>query len=223
METIQRIIENEKNILYKDKNFLVINKPCGLSCNLTDNDKNIFFVNRLDTPVTGCTVIALNSEYCSKLSKIFQNHQNVKKTYYAIIEGKYPKTDKILLENFISFNPKKQKAFITDVEERKSKKAKMYYECFASSDRYSFFKIELITGRTHQIRAQLSHAGFHIKGDLKYGAKRSEKNGGIRLHAYELEFLHPDTKTPLRVISTVTESDVLWKLLFNEVHNVKKK
>ena len=223
METISQIVQNKKYILYEDKNFLVINKPCGISCNTDENEKNIFFVNRIDTPVSGCLLIALNSEYCRKLSQIFLNHQNVKKTYLAIIEGKLENTGDILLENYISFNPKKQKAYVYDSEKRKSKSAKLYYRIFSSSDRYSFFQVELVTGRTHQIRAQLSHAGYHIKGDLKYGAKRSDKTGGIRLHAYKMEFLHPDNKKRISVRAPLFDADVLWNLCLDEVENAEKK
>jgi 23S rRNA pseudouridine1911/1915/1917 synthase len=223
MESIESIIHNKKYVLYQDKNFLVLNKPCGYSCNLNDNNSDLFFINRLDTPVTGCVVIALNPEYCSKLSKIFLNRERITKTYLAIIEGQFKTSEKILIDNYITFDSKKQKAFVADEPKRKSKNAKLFYQCIGFSERYSFFEIELVTGRTHQIRAQLSHAGFHIKGDLKYGARRSEKGGGIRLHSYKIEFPHPDTNVMLSLTAPIPDADVLWQLFLDEAENGKKK
>jgi Pseudouridylate synthases, 23S RNA-specific len=108
------------------------------------------------------------------------------------------------------FDTKKQKTFIVKPETRKAKKAQLYWRCAGAGDRYSFLEVELLTGRTHQIRAQLAHAGLHIKGDVKYGARRADTLPGIRLHAREVSFVTPGKKQLIKVVSPLPAQDPLW-------------
>ncbi len=172
--------------------------------------------NRLDRPVSGANLILFEKSLFPLLQNQFTNSQknekSVKKVYWAIIEGVHPKTEKFtLLDNFIRFDSIKQKSFVYKTEERKTKKASLLYRSIGHGDNYSFFEIELITGRTHQIRAQLAHIGLHIKGDVKYGARRQDTLNGIRLHAYQIEFNHPKSKKKIIAKAQLPTLDPLWE------------
>ena len=185
-----------------------------------------FPVHRLDMPVTGCLLLAKTKEAAAFLSKAFTRPADcgepakVEKRYWAIIEK--PQVPGILAEkgeliHWLRENKKANKSFAfpgdeTNVEgKRKLKKAVLLYRLTGEGEHYIFLEIELITGRRHQIRAQLAALGLHIKGDLKYGARRSEKNGGIRLHAYSLVFPNPiNERETIRVETQPPEMDSLW-------------
>ena len=175
-------------------------------------------VHRIDRPVSGCAVMARTKEALAKVSGQFTNHKVAHKKYWAIVEGIIPvSSEKTLLEDYLIFNTKKQKTFIVDENTRKAKKAQLYWKCAAAGERYSFIEIELLTGRTHQIRAQLANAGMHIKGDVKYGARRSDTLDGIRLHAREVSFISPDGNKPVTVISPLPVMDPLWEACLNGI------
>ena len=183
-------------------------------------------VHRIDRPVSGCVVMARNKRALAEVSGQFTNHTTASKKYWAIVEGVIPvsaspaqtqqaqtnseKTKPVLLEDYLVFDTKKQKTFIVKPETRKAKKAQLYWRCAGAGERYSFIEVELLTGRTHQIRAQLAHAGLHIKGDVKYGARRADTLPGIRLHAREVSFISPGKKKLVKVISPLPELDPLW-------------
>ena len=171
--------------------------------------------NRLDRPVSGCVLLVFNRSLIPPLQNQFtQRHSKndcIKKRYAALLEGSIPPADDFeLLEHYIRFDAKKQKAFIYDTEERKTKKAHLLWRSVFCTERYTLAEIELLTGRTHQIRAQLAHKGFHIKGDVKYGARRNDLLGGIRLHAVQLRFRHPVTDKVIDVCAPLLKTDTLW-------------
>lgn len=224
-----------KRIIYKDEYFSVVLKLSGEICQNDKNDADLAniiepvikpktdldfcqCVNRLDRPVTGLCVVAFNQDIFSKLTSLFSEHK-VKKTYLAIVEKTEVLEKKFSCEPFLSqtltgyikFDTKKQKAFMVKKGISGGKFASLTYQVIGKGDRYFFLKIEPKTGRTHQIRAQLAASGMIIKGDLKYGAKRSEKTGGIRLHAYKLEFIHPITNQKLCFSTPPMDVDGLWQ------------
>lgn len=174
--------------------------------------------NRLDRPVSGCVLLVFNRSLIPLLQNQFtQRHTKnncIKKRYAALLEGSIPCADDFeLLEHYIRFDAKKQKAAVYDTEERKTKKARLLWRPVFCTDRYTLAEIELLTGRTHQIRAQLAHKGFHIKGDVKYGARRNDLLGGIRLHAVQLRFRHPLSGTLIDIHAPLLKTDALWDVV----------
>ena len=175
-----------------------------------DKPGNIFcgVVHRLDRPTSGAVVFAKTSKALSRLNEQFRE-KDTRKVYWAIVE-KEPKSKTGSLTNFLLKNEKQNKSYVHEKEVKGSKKATLHYKQIAQSDRYFLLEVELETGRHHQIRAQLANIGCIIKGDLKYGAKRSNPDGSIHLHARRLEFIHPTTKEIIKVIAPVP-NDSLWK------------
>ena len=173
-------------------------------------------VHRLDMPVSGCLLLAKNPEAAAFLGAAFAegsglNKSRVEKRYWAIIEK--PRKEippKAELVHWLSFDQVKNKSFARNEAGRSRKKAVLRYRTAGEGERYLFLEIDLVTGRHHQIRAQLAACGLHIKGDLKYGAKRSEK-AGIRLHAYSLAFPNPlPPNETIRVTAPPPLADALW-------------
>lgn len=228
------MISLTERLLWCDERFAVVNKLPGEMCSSEDGTFNeslyipqvfrneiekklnrkpelIECVNRIDRPVSGIVLIALTENSQRELKKLFSIKEKVGKKYWAIIEGVSKSDDNpVTLKNYMYFNPSKQKSYICEKEHRKSKYAELSYTVKGAGERYSYLEIKLVTGRTHQIRAQLSNSGFHIRGDLKYGARRSDTIPGIRLHAAYLEFEYPgDRKYSFK--ANVPEVDALWK------------
>ena len=133
-----------------------------------------------------------------------QKNRKIKKTYYAITE-KRPKKDSNQLTNFLKKNQTKNKSFVVDESNTKSKKAVLNYNIIRKLENYFLLEIILETGRHHQIRCQLSHIGCPIKGDVKYGAKRPNKDRSICLHSNKIEFIHPVTKKKIKYYCTTTK------------------
>ena len=178
--------------------------------------------HRLDRPTTGVVLFARTSKALTRLNAMFQSHEQIRKTYWAIVErtenGKV-KTENgevIKLEHYLWRNEKQNKSFIVKQGTKDAKHAVLSYRAIAQSDRYTLLEVNLETGRHHQIRCQLSAIGSPIKGDLKYGAKRSNPDGGIALHARKIEFIHPVSKQPISITAPVPE-DTLWKLLEEQI------
>lgn len=177
-------------------------------------------VHRLDRPVSGVVVIGFSKKICSELSFAFSQCVNKKnymqKKYWAIVEGKFETGSEFTeLTHLVQFFPKKDKSYVKKLDDEsakgaKWKTAKLKYRIAGSGDRYSFLEVELLTGRTHQIRCQLAFEGFHIKGDVKYGARRSDTIDGIRLHARSVELIHPVLKKKMSFISPLPCEDALW-------------
>lgn len=166
--------------------------------------------HRLDMPVAGVQIIAFTKKAADFFTQNFAN-KKAQKTYWAIVEGTDFENKAAVLECYLVFNPTKRKAFVYDEEKRKSKKAVLDYEVFAQGKNYSYVKVQPHTGRTHQIRAQLAANGMHIKGDVKYGARRSDTIPGIRLFAREITIPVPNQKTPMTFTAEIPVKDALWE------------
>jgi 23S rRNA pseudouridine1911/1915/1917 synthase len=170
--------------------------------------------HRLDRPTTGVVLFARTSKALTRLNAMFQSHELIRKTYWAIVE----KNDRLLgdeairLEHYLWRNEKQNKSFVVKAGTKDAKRAVLTYKAIAQSDRYTLLEINLETGRHHQIRCQLAAIGLPIKGDLKYGAKRSNPDGGISLHARKIEFVHPVSKLPISITAPVP-NDALWQVL----------
>ena len=216
-------------VLYEDNHVIVVNKkPSDIvqgdkTGDTTMPDKikeflkikydkpgNVFcgVVHRLDRPTSGAVVFAKTSKALSRLNEQFKIH-DTNKVYWAVVESK-PEQKQGRLENFLLKNEKQNKSYVHNKEVNGSKKAILQYKLLNSSDKYHLLEINLETGRHHQIRAQLSNIKCIIKGDLKYGAKRSNPDGSIHLHARHLAFDHPTTKERIKVTAPVP-NDALWQ------------
>lgn len=216
------------NVLYEDNHIIVINKRAG---EIVQGDKtgdpslcdtlkqflkekynkpgNVFvgLPHRLDRPVSGIVVFAKTSKALERLNEMFRTG-SVKKIYWAITKNR-PTPEEGELTHWILRNEKMNKSFAYPKEVKGSKQALLHYRQIAISQNYSLIEVELKTGRHHQIRCQLSTIGCPIKGDLKYGAKRSNPDGSISLHARCVEFTHPVSKQPIHIVAPVP-SDRLW-------------
>ena len=172
-------------------------------------------VHRIDRPTSGVVVFARTSKALSRLNDMFRSHEQVRKTYWAIVEGK-PRFARARLENWLIRREAQNKTYIAREGDKDAKQAILSYRVLAEGDRYSLLEVDLQTGRHHQIRCQLSAIGHPIKGDLKYGAKRSNRDGGICLHARQLSFIHPVSKQQLDIVAPLP-SDSLWKSLEEKI------
>ena len=176
-----------------------------------DKPGNVFLgvVHRLDRPVTGAVLFAKTSKALSRLNKMFASHENVRKTYWAIV-GNRPPQESGTLTHWLTRNGQTNTARAYDREVPGSKKAILDYRLISSSDKYFLLEVTLHTGRHHQIRCQLSKIGCPIRGDLKYGAPRSNPDGSISLHARSLSLTHPVSMKPINVVAPVPDTN-LWK------------
>jgi 23S rRNA pseudouridine1911/1915/1917 synthase len=182
-------------------------------------------VQRLDVPVSGCALFAKTGGALAALNRAFSQGRAVKK-YWAVLEdpsvagGPDPAGEGELV-HWIASDAGVNKSRAFDSPGPGRKEARLRYRCLGRGIRYLFLEIELITGRHHQIRAQLAALGLHIKGDLKYGSRRSEKGGGIRLHARSLAFPHPETGRTISV-SALPRMDPLWEALAEAASRTEK-
>lgn len=218
-------------IEYEDNHLIIVNKRAGL---LTQGDQTqditlldevkqyiktkynkpgavyLGLIHRLDRPTSGLVVLAKTSKALTRMNKVFQDRE-VNKSYLAVVENP-PKQQQAVLEHYLVRNPKQNKSYAYDVEKNNSKRAKLEYNVVKNLDRFSVLEIKLFTGRHHQIRSQLSAIGSIIKGDLKYGAKRSNKDKSICLHSYSVEFIHPVTKEKIYVkAQPFSDTESIWK------------
>ena len=171
-------------------------------------------VHRLDRPVYGLVVFAKTSKALERLNKMFANGE-VHKSYWAITK-ECPEQLEGTLEHWLIRNEKQNRSYAYDKEKPHAKLARLEYRVVAKSDNYTLMEIVLLTGRHHQIRCQLSKIGCPIKGDLKYGAKRSNPDGSISLLARKVEFIHPVSRQKISVISPIPQ-DPLWQALTESV------
>ena len=216
-----KLTTNAENVdvLYEDNHVIGINKRVG---DIVQGDKTgdiplsehlkaylkkkynkpgeayLGVVHRLDRPTTGVVLFAKTSKALSRLNAMFADKAQVQKTYWALVDAMPPTTEGTLT-HWLVRNEKQNKSVAHNKEVQQSKKAVLHYKLLKSFDHYHLLEIDLITGRHHQIRAQLAAIGLHIKGDLKYGAKRSNPDGGICLHAYKLTFEHPVKKEVITI------------------------
>ncbi len=165
--------------------------------------------HRLDRPTSGVILFARTSKALTRLNEMFKEKNSIKKIYWAVVDKK-PATESATLHHWIVRNEQQNKSFAYEKEVPNSKEASLSYKVIGNSDNYFLLEIELHTGRHHQIRAQLGAIGCKIKGDLKYGAPRSNPGGGIHLHARKIEFIHPVSKEKITITASVPD-DQLWK------------
>lgn len=217
------------DVLFEDNHIIVVNKRAG---DIVQGDKtgdaplsdivkaylkdkynkpgNVYLgvVHRLDRPTSGIVLFAKTSKALPRLNKLFAE-KSAKKTYWALVKNHPPKTRDTLI-HWLKKNPKNNKstAYIKDTDG--SKRAVLHYEVIKALDNFFLLEIGLETGRHHQIRSQLAAIGSPIKGDLKYGFDRSNKDGSISLHSRTLEFVHPVKKDPISITAPVPD-DALWK------------
>lgn len=170
---------------------------------------NVFIgvTHRLDRPVSGLVVFAKTSKALARLNEMFRDG-DVKKTYWAIVK-ECPKETEGELVHYLVRNEKQNKSYAYDKEVKNSKKAILHYKLIGHSQNYYLLEVDLKTGRHHQIRCQLAKMGCPIKGDLKYGAQRSNPDGSICLHARTIKFIHPVSKEPIALTAPVPEGN-LW-------------
>ena len=164
------------------------NKPGNVFCGV---------VHRLDRPVGGVVIFAKTSKALSRLNEMLRKGE-IHKTYWALVEG-HPEKEEGRLENWLASDGRLNKTFVSSQSNPEAKKCALTYKTIGRGDRYTLLEINLLTGRKHQIRCQLANIGHCIKGDLKYGAKRSNPGGGISLLARHIEFIHPVSKTPISI------------------------
>ena len=221
-------------VVYEDNHIIIVNKtaseivqgdktgdiPLSETVKLYLKEKyqkpgNVFIgvVHRLDRPVSGLVVLAKTGKSLSRLNDMFRTGQ-VKKTYWAIVKNQ-PPAEEDTLTHYLVRNEKQNKSYAYDTEQPNSKKAILHYKLIARSENYFLLEIDLKTGRHHQIRCQLAKMGCPIKGDLKYGFERSNKDGGISLHARSAAFTHPVSKQEITIVAPVP-NDPLWKALATE-------
>lgn len=219
------------DVLYEDNHLIIVNKaPSEIVQGDKTGDKplsesikeylkekyhkpgNVFcgVTHRLDRPTSGVVVFAKTSKALSRLNEMFRNGE-VDKTYWAVVKNRPPKEEDTLIHYLIK-NEKTNKSTAYDSEKPNTKKAILHYKLRAASQKYFLLEVDLETGRHHQIRCQLAKIGCPIKGDLKYGAERSNPDGSISLHARTISFVHPVSKQQIHVVAPVP-NDTLWKAL----------
>lgn len=219
------------DVLYEDNHIIIVNKAPG---EIVQGDKtgdrplveivkdwikekynkpgNVFLgvVHRLDRPVAGVVVFAKTSKALARMNEMFRNGE-VHKTYWAITRGTPPR-ESDMLTHFITTVERTNKSYASLKQKDGAKEARLIYRHIASSDRYNLLEVELLTGRKHQIRVQLASIGCPIKGDLKYGDKRSNPDGSISLMARSIRFVHPVSGKEIYVVAPVP-SDNLWNAI----------
>ena len=218
-------------VVYEDNHLIIVNKQSGeivqgdktgdrpLSDIVKDYIKEKYqkpgavflgVVHRLDRPVAGLVVFARTSKALARLNKMFAEGE-VHKTYWAIVKNA-PRTSEGTLEHWLVRNEKQNKSYAYDHERPNAKKAILKYRTISHSDHYTLLEVNLMTGRHHQIRCQLAAMGCPIKGDLKYGAPRSNPDGSISLMSKRVEFIHPVSKETI-VVEAPLPDDALWQTL----------
>ena len=223
-------------VLYEDNHIIAVNKTCN---EIVQGDKTgdtplseivkayikdkynkpgeVFLgvTHRLDRPTSGVVLFARTSKALTRLNEMFKSHEKIQKTYWAIVQNA-PKQPQAKLENWLVRNEKQNKSYVAKPGTKDAKLAVLTYSTIATSDNYTLLEIQLETGRHHQIRCQLAAIGCPIKGDLKYGAKRSNPDGGISLHARQIAFIHPVSKQEICITAPVP-NDKLWRAITHDL------
>ncbi len=229
--SIHYVSMKSPEILYEDNHVIAVNKPAGM---LVQGDKtgdicildlvkaflkerdgkpgNVFLglPHRLDRPTSGVLILAKTSKALSRLAASFRD-RDVSKIYWAVVEAPPEKSEGELMD-WLKKDGRTNTSRRVMADTPGAKEARLRYKLLGASERYRLVEVELITGRHHQIRVQLSAMGCAIKGDLKYGAKRSNRNGGIHLHARSLETAHPTAKERLKITAPVPD-DPVWNAM----------
>jgi 23S rRNA pseudouridine1911/1915/1917 synthase len=218
-----------EDIIFEDNHLIVINKKSG---QIVQGDKtgdtpindllkqflkdkynkpgNVFVgtAHRIDRPVSGIVLFAKTSKALARINEMFQKKE-VQKTYWCIVKNKPQKTEGTLTDYLLK-NEKQNKSYTVKPEVKGALKCELLYKVLLSSDNYHLLEIKPLTGRHHQIRAQLANAGWPIKGDLKYGFDRSNPDGSICLHARKVNLIHPVSKTLLEIVAPAP-NEKLWQ------------
>lgn len=168
-------------------------------------------IHRLDRPVGGVVVFARTSKALTRMNALFQE-KKIQKTYWAIVEQSLPQENGTLV-HFLKKNQEKNRSRAYDTEVKDSKRSELDFKLLGRSKNYFYVEVYPKTGRHHQIRVQLSQIGCPIKGDLKYGGKRSNKDGSIHLFGRSIEFEHPVKKEMVKITATPPKTDPLWNEL----------
>ncbi len=218
-----------EDILYEDNHLLVVNKHCGdlvqpdpsgesaledqikafiKTRDAKPGDVFLGVVHRIDRPVSGAVLFAKTSKALVRLNEMIRDGQ-IRKIYWALTE-QTPDPERGELRHYILRDSRTNRSRAYDTPKPEAKEARLRYTTLGASTNYTLVEVELLTGRHHQIRAQLSKIGCMIRGDLKYGAKRSIPGGGISLHSRKIEFDHPVRHTPVSVTAPVPAEDNLW-------------
>ncbi len=216
-------------VIYEDNHLIAVNKACGeiVQGDKTGDEPLIDKVksyikkkynkpgdvylgspHRLDRPTSGVVLFARTSKALTRLNEMFQSADAIKKTYWAVVDT-LPEDMSGRLENYIWKDEARNKSFVGK-NRKNSRLCSLSYLHRASLNRYHLLEVTLDTGRHHQIRVQLSHIGCRIKGDIKYGALRTNEDGGIHLHARKLEFMHPVKKEPIKIVADPPKKDPIW-------------
>ena len=222
------------SVLYEDNHLLAVNKRPG---DIVQGDKTgdkplseivkdyikekygkpgeVFLgvAHRIDRPVSGVVLFARTSKALERINELFREKQ-IRKTYWAVVKNK-PSEDSGLLKNYLFKNEKLNKSFVTDVTNKDASLCELEYKIIAKSDTYFLLEIEPHTGRHHQIRVQLAFMGCPIKGDLKYGFDRSNKDASVHLHARSLSFIHPVKKEMVEITASPPD-EVLWNYFLKD-------
>lgn len=220
------------DILYEDNHIIIVNKKAGeivqgdktgdeplvetLKRFIKERDNKpgaVFMgvVHRLDRPVSGVVVFAKTSKALARMNAMFADG-DVHKTYWAISRN-LPAKPSDTLTHYITSVERNNKSYASTTPKEGAKKAILKYKLIASTERYHLLEVNLMTGRKHQIRVQLSSIGCPVKGDLKYGDKRSNPDGSISLHARHISFIHPVSKKQIEITAPVPQGDALWNAL----------
>lgn len=220
--------KNNLQVIYEDNHIIVVNKRAG---DIVQGDKtgdkplsdvvksylkdkynksgNVYLgtVHRLDRPTSGLVIFSKTSKALPRLNKMFAT-KDITKTYWALVKNK-PKKDSDRLVHWLKKNPKNNKSYAHSTEVKDSKKAILSYQIIKKLDNFYLLEVTLETGRHHQIRTQLASIGCPIKGDLKYGFDRSNKDASISLHARNIKFIHPVSKEELDITAPLPK-DPVW-------------
>jgi 23S rRNA pseudouridine1911/1915/1917 synthase len=209
-------------VLYKNNQLIAFNKPSGLAVQHDREEEKtlhalgeiytkskLFIIHRLDQPATGVILFAKTPNALVSLNEQFRSRQTAK-TYLALV-GEMPPEPEATIIHYLRKDGKKNKSYAADKPAPGTKRAELSYKYLASSDRYHLLRVQLHTGRHHQIRAQLSAIGCPIKGDVKYGFRRSNRDRSIHLHAWKLSFSHPVSRDSVELVADPPAGDPVWE------------
>ncbi len=226
-------MSNSVAVLYEDNHIIAVNKAVG---EIVQGDKtgdmplseivkqyikekyskpgNVYLgvPHRLDRPTSGVVLFARTSKALTRLNEMFRSHNDIQKTYWALTANQ-PEQSAGRLEHYLLRKEKENKSYIVKKGTPNSQLAVLEYKVIGHTKRYHLIEVNLLTGRHHQIRAQLAAIGCPIKGDLKYGSKRSNPDGGICLHARKITFNHPVTHEQITIVAP-TPDDNIWQSNF---------
>ena len=223
------------DILFEDNHLIIVNKIPGdlsqgdITGDQTLGDKvksylkkkynkkgNVYLgiAHRLDRPTSGVIVFTKTSKALSRINELFKKN-DIKKKYWAIVNSMKEKNSDKLVNHLIK-NKKQNKSYVTNSSNKESKKAILNYKKILDLEKYSLLSVKLETGRHHQIRTQLANIGYPIKGDLKYGYPRSNKDGSILLHSRKISFIHPINKKNIKIIANPPKNNI-WDLCLNSI------